>query len=473
MIQEQGLTNPTHKYTYTMPHIHSRYPLYAFLVSCGTTLLLLLLMIGILWLWNPFHLLGDSTHLIASLLALLRLSPQLLLIPLLLFLLFFLLSFLSMPPLALVSYLRTVHGAQEEYHKLYTPLTALTNLRQANGNYSQEGIVAPLSVQENVSILDLVQQQDSHQMILGVPGAGKTTALRVYQYLASQQPWRLVFQRDKIPIYVPMKNYSLFLKKELQFLAEDSDVAALSEEITLLDFLVQCDLPGMRHLRSLLPRLVRQGRLLLLCDGLNEVDSNYLTRVSEELVQLMHDSRNRLVMTCREVDFREQHDFIQLVNEGLASCAVVYPLQPEQVHEFVERYVERQDQHWQHTAGQIVQVIDRSRLRYHCTNPMMLFTLMGIIDRIGGERGRQLDTRGRLLREYVQQLILYEQRQPKWGRGSPAEQEVVRFLSEVASAARWANDRNAIQLRVTPLSSNEGRRRATLEELTDELQFWL
>lgn len=473
MIQEQGLTNPTHKHAYTMPHIHSRYPLYALLVSGAITLLLLLLIISILWLWNPFHLLGDSTHLIASLVALLRLSPQLLLIPLLMFLLFFLLSFLSMPPLALVSYLRAVHRAQEEYHKLYTPLTALTNLRQANESYSQEGIVAPPSVQENVSILDLVQQQDSHQMILGVPGAGKTTALRVYQYLASQQPWKLVFQRGRIPIYVPMKNYSLFLKKELQLLAEDSDLAAVDEGITLLDFLVQCDLPGMRHLRSLLPRLARQGRLLLLCDGLNEVDSNYLTRVSEELVQLMHDSRNRLVMTCREVDFREQHDFIQLVNEGLASCAVVYPLQPEQVHEFVERYVERQDQHWQHTAGQIVQVIDRSRLRYHCTNPMMLFTLMGIIDRIGVERGRQIDTRGRLLREYVRQLILYEQQQPKWNRGAPSEQEVVRFLSEVGSAARWANDRNAIQLRVTSLSSNEGRHRATLEELTDELQFWL
>src|SRR2546421_3690180 len=215
------------------------------------------------------------------------------------------------------------------------------------------------------------------------------------------------------------------------------------KRITLLDFLVQSDLPGMRHLRSLLPRLARQGRLLMLCDGLNEVDSNYLTHVGEELARLMHDSRNRLVMTCREVDFREQHDFVQLVNEGRASCAIIYPLQPEQVHEFVERYVERQDQRWQHTAGQIVQVIDRSRLRYHCTNPMMLFTLMGIIDHIGVERGKQIDTRGRLLREYVRQLINYEGRQAKWKRGAPAQQDVVSFLSKVACAARWANDRNA------------------------------
>src|SRR5581483_7384237 len=300
----------------------------------------------------------------------LRQYPQLLLCPLLAFIVLSLLAFFAMQPLALVSYLRAVHKAQEEYHKLYTPLTALTNLRQATESYSQERTVSP-PIQENVSILDLVQQQNTHQMILGVPGAGKTTALRVYQYLASQRPWRLVFQRDKIPVYVPMKNYSLFLKNELQFLPSNSDVASLMKRITLLDFLVQSDLPGMRHLRSLLPRLARQGRLLLLCDGLNEVDSNYLTHVGEELARLMQDSRNRLVMTCREVDFREQHDFVQLVNEGRASCAVIYPLQPEQVQEFVERYVERQDQQWQHTAGQIMHVIDRSRLRYHCTNPMM------------------------------------------------------------------------------------------------------
>jgi HEAT repeat protein/ABC-type nitrate/sulfonate/bicarbonate transport system ATPase subunit len=473
MMQEQGLTPPINRRTDTRQHGRSRYFFSALLVSVGVTLLLSLLFTGVLWLWNPFHLPGDSAHLIASLLALLRQSPQLLLIPLLVFIVFFFLAFFSIQPLALVSYLRAVHEAQEGYHKLYTPLTALTNLRQATERYSSEPTVSPHTIQEYVSILDLVQQQNTHQMILGVPGAGKTTALRVYQYLASQQPWQLVFRRGKIPLYVPMKNYSLFLKNALQFLPSDIDATSLMEKITLLDFLAESDLPGMRHLRASLPRLAQQGRLLLLCDGLNEVDSNYLSHMSEELAQLMRDSRNRLVMTCREVDFREQYDFVQLVNEGQASCAVIYPLQPEQVHEFVERYVERQDQRWQHTAGQIVQVIDRSRLRYHCTNPMMLFTLMRIIDDIGVERGKQIDTRGRLLREYVKQLILYEQQQARWSRGAPAERDVVRFLSEIASAARWANDRNAIQLRVTSLSFTEGRRKASLEEWSDELQFWL
>ncbi|MBO0780251.1 MAG: HEAT repeat domain-containing protein [Ktedonobacteraceae bacterium] len=363
-------------------------------------------------------------------------------------------------PLSLMAYLRAVHAEQEEYHQLYTPLKALTNIRQAAEVYQQDTVTATVTIQEEqVSILDLIQQQHSHQLILGVPGAGKTMALRVYQYELSSRPLQLARTHGQIPVYVPMKNYSLFLKA-----ASSNNASA-----TILDFLYASDLPGMNYLRPELHQLSRQGRLILLCDGLNEIDSNYLAQVCEELVQWMRTTRNRLVMTCREVDFREQPSFVQMVEEGYASCMVIYPLQPEQVSEFVERYVERQDRHWQHTAGQILHVIDRSRLRYHCTNPMMLFTLMGIIDKIGVERGKQIDTRGRLLREYVRQLIAYEQRQAKWSRGAPTEREVVRFLSEVACAARWANDRNAIQLRV----STHGEELPSFHELADELRTWL
>jgi HEAT repeat protein len=389
-----------------------------------------------------------------------------------------LLVVLATRPLAIFTYSRNVRAAQEEYHKLYTPLTALTNVRTSSDTYSAAQTSPTVVVkEEQVSILDLVQKSMAHQMILGVPGAGKTMALRVYQYIASQHPWQILLRRSRIPVYVPMKNYSLFLKQQ-QHKAGSGKTIPLEDmsQVTLLDYLYESDLPGMLTLRPYLQQLAQQGRLLLLCDGLNEIDSNYLAHVDHELVHFMRDTRNRVVMTCREVDYREQDGFVKLVDEGQAARAVVYPLQPDQVCEFVERYVERQDKHWKHTAGQIMQVIDRSRLRYHCTNPMMLFTLMGIIDKIGVERGKQIDTRGRLLREYVRQLLLKEQQHPRWSKGAPREKEVVRFLSEVACAARWANDRNALQLRVssTPVTTgSETRQLVNFDELADELQIWL
>ncbi|HZR41502.1 MAG TPA: hypothetical protein VFB12_15370, partial [Ktedonobacteraceae bacterium] len=459
-----------------MQHVTARRLLSSVLIGLGITLILTLLEIGILWLLNPLHLTGNTQQRFSAMLALPAHSPQWLLLPLGELAVASLAAAVAARPLALMAYLRDVHQAQEEYHKLYTPLTALANIRKT-AEVTQEDITTPTIYmrEEQVSILDLVQQQDTHMLILGVPGAGKTMALRVFQYNASQKPFSLAMARGRIPVYVPMKNYSLFLKKQQpgngNVFSEDE-----ASQPTILEYLYESDLPGLRHLGPYLQQLSDAGRLLLLCDGLNEVDSNYLTRISEELVSLMRHTGNRLVMTCREVDYREQHDFVQLVDEGQAARAVIYPLLPEQVYQFVERYVEGQDKNWKHTAGQIMQVIDRSRLRYHCTNPMMLFTLMSIIDKIGVERGKQIDTRGRLLRESVRQLIDYEQRQPKWSRGTPTEQDVVHFLSEVACAARWANDRNAIQLRVSSAAlapGNATRGGASAEELADELQFWL
>jgi HEAT repeat protein len=466
MLQEQGFATPANTTRDTIRYTMWPRLLFSLLIGIIAAFILTLVAVGIFVIVSPAHTWRAA-------LALPMQSPLALLLPVGVFLVAFIVAWLLRRPMALASYLRSVHRAQEEYHKLYTPLTALTNIRKAVESYQQDGTASTVAIEEEqISLLDLIQQQDVHQLILGVPGAGKTMALRVYQYSASQSPWRLLLRHGRIPVYVPMKNYSLFLKQYAMGTGKnDMDASADEQSVTFFDFLYQSDLPGMQYLRPYVDRLAQQGRLLLLCDGLNEVDSNYLTRVSEELVGLMRSGGNLLVMTCREVDYREQPDFVQLVDEGHAARAVIYPLLPEQVHEFVERYVERQDKRWQHTAGQIIQVIDRSRLRYHCTNPMMLFTLMGIIDRIGVERGKQIDTRGRLLRESVKQMIVYEQQQAKWNRGAPAEREVIRFLSEVACAARWANDRNAIQLRVSTAATAKGG--TNFAEWADELQFWL
>ncbi len=460
-VQQQQSTMPTVVQNDAML-LQSRLPIALGIALVGA-LLVTLLTAGLILLINPAHLVG--------LLALLTHTPQLFFIPVLVFVLLVLAVLFGSIPLAIYRYLHAVRAAQEQYKQLYTPLTALTNIRQTPDSHEQSASV----VEERVAILDLVQQQDTDQLILGVPGAGKTTALRVYHYSASEHPWDLVFRRKRVPIYVPMKNYSLFLKTYFASTPENEMLDAIDAEnhITMLDFLAESDLPGIQYVRRYLYYLSQQGRLLLLCDGLNEVDNNYLSLVSHELVYLMQNTNNRLVMTCREVDYREQPDLVDLVNKGQASRATVYPLETDQINEFVERYVERQDSHWRHTAGQIMQVIDRSRLRYHCTNPMMLFTLMGIIDKIGVERGKQIDTRGRLLRESVKQLIIREQAQPRWNKAAPIEREIVRFLSEVACAARWANDRNAIQLRVATSTGEDIRIGASTDELADELRFWL
>lgn len=427
------------------------------LLGLGATgMLTLLLVFGILF---PFHFLAQLT------LFLLLAIPE--------FLVFTAIFYSLARPWAIIRYLRTVHGAQRSYHDLYTPLTTLTNIRTTTDLTQAHDSDEPVQHNEYISLLQLVEHQQTPLLVLGVPGAGKTMALRAYQYLTSEQPFKIATTRGKIPIYVPMKNYSLYLKQlQAETLLVNADFQHEALSPSLLSYLVQSDLPGMRYLHSYIIPLFKQGLLLFLCDGLNEVDSDYLTQVSAELAAIMSTSQNRLVITCREVDYREQPDFVELVEDGRAARVVVYPLQLEQVYAFVERYVEQQSDQWRHTAGQIMTVIDRSRLRYHCTNPMMLFTLMGIIDKIGVEYGKLIDTRGLLLRESVSQLIAQEV--DKWDGAAPAEQDIIRFLSDVACAARWAQDRNAIQLTAPArvgLTAQRGSR--NIEIIRAELESWL
>jgi HEAT repeat protein len=405
-------------------------------------------------------------------------------------LLFSVLAFFAARPFALYLYFRAVHEVQKKYYDVYTPLTALTNFRKKThgGQDVPTGRDTAVPWAEHVSLLDLVAQQETHQFILGGPGAGKTMALRVYQFLCSQRPFSLALRGSKLPILVLMKNYSLFLKQQAarqdehrDGLTDDDLLAGLvTAQPSLLSYLEHTNEPGMRHLRPYIATLFEQGRLLLLCDGLNEIDSYYQAQVSQELVHLMRETNNRLVITCREVDYREQEELVQLVDDGLAARAEMSPLDPAQVQEFVARSIERQSERPTYTTAEVMTAIERSRLRYHCTNPMMLFTLMEIIDHVGVERSKQVDTRGGLLREWVRLSIDNEREQwSQKNQSAPATQEVLRFLSEVACAARWANDlandRNGIQLRGLSVADTAGgaRGRHNFDALGDELKYWL
>src|SRR5260221_7104476 len=160
----------------------------------------------------------------------------------------------------------------------------------------------------------------------------------------------------------------------------------------------------------------------------------------------------------------------QSVAENLVAHVPLNALDANQVRSFVERYITEQDpgKKWQHTAGQVMEVINRSRLRDHRANPLMLFNLLEIIDGISVDRGKQLHTRGRLLRAYVKHLNQRERTRARWGSTAPTDDDVLLFLSELACAARWTSDSNAIQL---PVSGKGGTVR--IEDLAGGLLTWL
>jgi len=479
MIEEQHSVAPTNsnKDTLTQATDHlasSRIP-GNILIGVGIAIVLTCIE-GALWILNPFHLFGSGTpHSISTLLSIPLHTPLVLLILLLQVIIVYILVQISDRPLSLLRYIRGVQKAQEQYRTLYTPLASWDEVYGTSITYyhNTPDLSTPGQVQ-NISMIELARDigvphpgTPSHQLILGEPGAGKTIFLYVYRYMALRQPRSLVFGHDKIPIYIPLRDYNLYLEtNDAEFPQEKRSAGTQS----LLDFLYTSDLAGMHHLTPFLQKLVAQGRVLFLCDGLNEIDEKYRASVSLELAGMLGQSENQLVLTCREVDYLEQPELVKAVEENLVDRVYINPLDAKQMRGFVERFIGEQDSgnKWQLTAGQVMEVINRSRLHDHCTNPLMFFSLMEIIDGIGVNRGRQLDTRGRLLRAYVKDLIQREMSQPRWSNAAPDENDVVFFLGEIAYAARWTNTVNTIQL---PVSRRAKGLRT--EELAVGLQTWL
>jgi HEAT repeat protein len=430
---------------------------------------------GALWIFNLFHLFGNGTpRNLPTLLSNFVHTPLVWFVLLLQVIAVCALVQFADKPLGLLRYIREVQKAQQQYRALYTSLTSWPAIYERSITRYQDtpDLSTPGQVQ-HLSMLELVQDLGSsptsslsHQLILGAPGEGKTILLYFYQFSVLQRPRPLIFGRVKIPVYIPLRNYNLYLETHDTRSSQDELVAGTQ---SLLDFLRTSDLVGIDHLRPFLQKLVAQGHILFLCDGLNEIDEKYRAEITVELADMMGQNRNQLVLTCREVDFQEQPQLAQAVAENLVARVYINPLDDNQVRSFVERFIEEQDEgkKWRHTAGQVMEVIDRSRLSDHCTNPLMFFALMEIIDGLGVIRGKQLDTRGQLLRAFVKHLIQHEMSQPRWNNTAPTEHDVVLFLSELACAARLTNNTNAIQI---PVSGKKGWR---FEDLAGGLQTWL
>ena len=133
--------------------------------------------------------------------------------------------------------------------------------------------------QKRVSGLEVVQHY-SKLMVLGKPGAGKTTFLK---YLA-MQCIEGRFQANRVPLFITLKDFAEAPKKP-----------------DILKFIVQLLLScGVTHTSAAVEKLLKQGKALVLLDGLDEVreeDTKRILRQIREFSDLFHT--NQFVITCR------------------------------------------------------------------------------------------------------------------------------------------------------------------------------
>jgi formylglycine-generating enzyme required for sulfatase activity len=294
-----------------------------------------------------------------------------------------------------------------------------------------EGLIGRLS--EPTPVLDLLTRHDG-LIILGDPGAGKTTFLKFLAlHLALGQGPSLGIG-TRFPVLAPLSAYANALDKD---------------DVRLDDFVAQhlrdsgADLP----IREMLDAALKGGTALVLLDGLDEIKNPALRNtVVERLVDFYTFHRragNKFVITSRVVGYRE----VRPTAEGLAECTLV-DFDDDEIAAFVERWtvaLERQAQGDTNIAASdaarerqdLLEAIGRNpSVRRLAANPLLL-TILALMKRQGVTLPER---RVELYDQYVRTLLSTWNRTRGLGRPPSRDLDVVQTVRILAPLALWMHE---------------------------------
>lgn len=133
--------------------------------------------------------------------------------------------------------------------------------------------------EKRVSGLEVVQRY-SKLMVLGKPGAGKTTFLK---YLA-MQCIEGQYLTNRVPLFISLKNFAEAPKQPdvLKYIAQ------------------QLSICGVNNANLRADKLLKEGKALMLLDGLDEVREEDTKRVLRQILDLSEQFHtNQFMITCR------------------------------------------------------------------------------------------------------------------------------------------------------------------------------
>lgn len=153
----------------------------------------------------------------------------------------------------------------------------------------------------------------SKLMVLGKPGAGKTTFLKFLAIQCNQGE----FQGDRIPIFIELK---AFARKRI---GDFSLLNYINQELTI------CDISHQQ-----LEKLLYEGRFFILLDGLDEVKADVGDEVLTEVCTFSSKYfKNQFVITCRiAAQLANQRDSLNFDNVEVADFTY------EQIEAFAKKW---------------------------------------------------------------------------------------------------------------------------------------
>jgi predicted NACHT family NTPase len=225
--------------------------------------------------------------------------------------------------------------------------------------------------QERIHALKAVKRHDK-LMILGQPGAGKTTFLKWLALQCSEGE----FSQNRVPLFVTLK----------EFAEADGQPDLLS---FIIRQLTEC---GVKNGQEVGARILQAGRSIILLDGLDEVRAQDHDRIINTIRHTTeHFDGNQFVITCRIA--AKEYIFEKFTEVEVAD------FDDEQIADFADKWFKLKDPVKAKEFPQ--ELADDPGLQELATNPLLLTLLCLVFE----ESGRFPANRSELYKEGLDVLL--------------------------------------------------------------------
>lgn len=304
----------------------------------------------------------------------------------------------------------------------------------------EEGADMGERLSELVPVLDLLQKHDG-LVLLGDPGAGKTTFLKVLALALASGQGDTLGLGGKLPILFPLAAYANAL------------AAAGDKDIPLDRFIARYyeEERGIQvPLGALISQALSQGSALFLLDGLDEVRDTERRHLVVDRVRDFYSRHrkvgsggNRFVLTSRIVGYRE----VRLAADGLAEATLV-DFDDEEIEAFLNKWtasIERavggetgvaQARAEAERQELLAAVEVNSGVRSLAANPLLL-TILALMKRGGIALP---DRRVELYKNYVETLLKHWNLARSLAGRSGREVDLVETMKVLEPLALWMHE---------------------------------
>ncbi|MDX9990884.1 MAG: SUMF1/EgtB/PvdO family nonheme iron enzyme [Anaerolineales bacterium] len=285
-------------------------------------------------------------------------------------------------------------------------------------------------------LLDILKDKDG-VIILGDPGAGKTTFLKFLALKLARGEGQSLGLDGRLPILLPLAAYAnVLVEKNIRL---DAFIGEYFDNIG-------CDFP----LGPMLSEALASGKALLLLDGLDEVKDLALRNTVVERVTDFYSAHrrkgNKFVLTSRVVGYRA----VRSVADGMAECTLV-DFDDDEIAEFISHWTSALEKQAlgdtavaRHDAEQerrelLEAMQNNDGVRRLAANPLLL-TILALMKRKGVTLPER---RVQLYDQYVKTLLsTWNRARSMSGRATGRDLDEVQTTRVLAPLALWMHEVN-------------------------------